>query len=133
MQAELMEAGRGLDPDSVVDANRDYFRRKLPGGEFVAFIAEEEGRIVATSGMLVYEAPPTPGNPAGIEGYIMNMYTLPAFRSRGLATHLVDSLVEHARSLGSRRVWLRASDSGAPVYARYGFQKYDRYMHFRME
>jgi hypothetical protein len=77
MQAELNEDGRGLSPDSVMAFNRDYFERQLPKEAFVAFVAESEGEIVATSGMVVYEAPPTPGNPSGVEGYIMNMYTLP--------------------------------------------------------
>jgi GNAT superfamily N-acetyltransferase len=133
MQAELTEGERGLDPDSVVDKNRDYFRRRLAIGDFVAFLAEEAGRIIATSGMVIYEAPPTPGNPAGIEGYIMNMYTLPEARGRGIATKLIDALTNHARGLGARRVWLRASDEGERVYARYGFQKYDRYMQLRIE
>jgi GNAT superfamily N-acetyltransferase len=132
MQAELMENDRGLDPDSVLEGNRDYFRRKLASGDFLAFLAEEGGQIVATSGMVVYEAPPTPGNPSGVEGYIMNMYTVPGARGRGLATRLVDALVEEARTLGARRTWLRASDAGKPVYERYGFHQYDRYMHFRI-
>jgi GNAT superfamily N-acetyltransferase len=124
MQAELLTTGdRTLALDAASPRqNRDYFREKLPTGEFVAFLAETGGVIVGTGGIVVYRAPPTQGNPTGIEGYVMNMYTVPSYRGRGIATRLLDHLVEHVRDLGGRRAWLRASDSGRPVYHRYGFR-----------
>jgi GNAT superfamily N-acetyltransferase len=133
MQAELNEDGRGLSPDSVMAFNRDYFERQLPKEAFVAFVAASEGEIVATSGMVVYEAPPTPGNPSGVEGYIMNMYTLPKWRSHGLARRLLDCLTEYARGLGARRVWLRASAQGRRVYEPYGFAGDKNQMFLRLD
>jgi ribosomal protein S18 acetylase RimI-like enzyme len=123
MQSELMstESG-GLSADDLVKRNHDYFREKLPTGDFVAFVAESSGAIVATSGVVVYRAPPTGGNPTGVEGYVMNMYTVPTHRGRGIATRLLDQIVAHIRALGGHRVWLRASDLGRPVYHRYGFR-----------
>jgi GNAT superfamily N-acetyltransferase len=134
MQAELMAAdGRPLALEEVAGHNRDYFREKLPTGDFVGFLAESGGVIVATSGMVVYRAPPTPGNPTGVEGYIMNMYTVPAYRGQGIARRLLDSLVEYAAGIGGRRVWLRASDLGRPVYDRFGFAGDDpHYMLYRI-
>jgi len=123
MQSELFATDpHAPSPDDIVDLNRDYFREKLPTGDFVAFVAESDGEIVATSGVVVYRAPPTGGNPTGVEGYIMNMYTVPAHRGDGIATRLLDHIVAHIRSLGGHRVWLRASDYGRPVYHRYGFR-----------
>jgi GNAT superfamily N-acetyltransferase len=123
MQMELFAGdGRGASPEEIVEHNRRYFREHLPVGDFVAFVAEVDGEIVGTSGIVVYQAPPTQGNPTGIEGYVMNMYTVPEHRGHGIATRLLDHLVEHVRALGGRRAWLRASDSGRPVYHRYGFR-----------
>jgi ribosomal protein S18 acetylase RimI-like enzyme len=123
MQTELFAGdARGTSPDELADYNRQYFLEHLPAGDFVAFLAETGGAIVATSGIVIYAAPPTGGNPTGIEGYVMNMYTVPEYRGRGIATRLLDQLIEHVRSLGGRRAWLRASDSGRPVYHRYGFR-----------
>ncbi len=127
MQRELRE-GKAETPEAWGEENRAYFQRAIPEGAFVAFVVEAEGRIVATSGMVMYEAPPTPGNPSGVEGYIMNMYTLPSWRGKGLATALVDELREHAREGRARRVWLRASDQGKPIYARAGFVENPHYM-----
>jgi GNAT superfamily N-acetyltransferase len=123
MQMELFATdGRGASPDEIVEHNRQYFREHLPAGDFVAFVAEVDGEIAGTGGIVVYRAPPTQGNPTGIEGYVMNMYTVPGHRGYGIATRLLDHLVEHVRGLGGRRAWLRASDSGRPVYHRYGFR-----------
>jgi GNAT superfamily N-acetyltransferase len=133
MQTELLEHHRGFDPAGAAEVNVRYFRERIPAGSFVAYVAEEDGRIIGTSGMVLYEAPPTPGNPTGIEGYIMNMYTLPERRGRGVGGALLDKLIAHARSLGARRVWLRSSDPGRPVYQGRGFEEYPRYMHLRLD
>ena len=133
MQAELQETGgRTLALDDAARYNRDYFREKLPAGEFVAFLADARGVIAGTSGMVVYRAPPTQNNPTGVEGYIMNMYTVPAYRGQGIATRLLERIVEHARGLGARRVWLRASEVGRPVYERFGFGDDPHYMAYRI-
>jgi GNAT superfamily N-acetyltransferase len=134
MQAELLTTGdRTLALDAASPLrNRDYFREKLPTGEFVAFLAEIGGVIAGTSGMVVYRAPPTQGNPTGVEGYIMNMYTVPSYRGQGIATRLLGRLVDQARGLGARRVWLRASDVGRPVYERFGFGDDPHYMSYRI-
>jgi hypothetical protein len=69
MQREFRKSGQAAagaaDPEGLLAANRSFYERKLPTGEFVAFVAAAEGKIVATSGTVVYEAPPTPGNPTG--------------------------------------------------------------------
>ena len=31
---------------------REYFERNIPSGEFLAYVAEDDGRIIATSGMV---------------------------------------------------------------------------------
>jgi GNAT superfamily N-acetyltransferase len=127
-------AARGVaDPEAFVSTNRSYFERKLPTGEFVAIVAEEQGRIVATSGMVVYEAPPTPGNPSGVQGYVINMYTLPEHRGQGLARALLDELIAHAKSLGARRVWLRTSEMGRSLYRAAGFFEDEDYMRMAIE
>lgn len=65
---------------AVEEATRAYFARTLPRDEFVAFVAEHEGTIVGTSGLVPYQRPPSQRNPGGREAYVLNMYTLPAWR-----------------------------------------------------
>jgi GNAT superfamily N-acetyltransferase len=129
MQTELGNA----HATQWAEVNQSYFERKMASEDFVAFVAEDGREIVATSGIVVYEAPPTGGNPTGIEGYIMNMYTAPEYRGKGLAGALLDRLVEYVRARGGRRLWLRTSEMGRGVYARAGFRENEDYMQLRLE
>lgn len=46
----------------------------------------------------------------------------PAHRSRGLGADLVDGILADLEPLGLRRVLLKASTEGAPLYVRAGFE-----------
>jgi len=128
MQVELHEAGHGVSPDDIIDQMRDYFTKQLTGFHFAAFLAEAEGRVIGTGGVVVFDVPPSPSNPSGAEGYVMNMYTVPEWRGRGVAHTIIDALVRHAYHEGARRMWLRTTDDGESVYERFGFRKRDHYM-----
>ena len=111
----------GADVGELGAAMRDYFMRKMPSGEFLAWVAESEGAIVATSGVTIFERPPNGGNLAGLEAYLSNMYTLTEWRGRGVGTALVATIVAHLKATQVRRIWLHATEQGRPVYARAGF------------
>jgi GNAT superfamily N-acetyltransferase len=102
-------------------AMREYMVRKMPGGEFLAWVAVGGGAIVATSGVTIFERPPNGANPSGLEAYLSNMYTVPAWRGRGVGTALVGAVVAHLRRTRVRRIWLHATEQGRRVYAKAGF------------
>lgn len=114
-----MKAGVGLG--ELGAAMREYMLRKMPSGEFLAWVAEDEGAIVATSGVTIFERPPNGANIAGLEAYLSNMYTVPAWRGRGVGTALVATIVTHLKTTRVRRIWLHATEQGRPVYAKAGF------------
>jgi GNAT superfamily N-acetyltransferase len=111
----------GVDGGELGAAMREYLARKMPAGEFLAWVAESGGAIVATSGVTLFERPPNGSNLSGLEAYLSNMYTLLAWRGRGLGTALVATAVAHLKATRVRRIWLHATDQGRPVYAKAGF------------
>jgi len=125
---EVGQFAEGVDAGAVAGAFRRYLHRKLPAGEFLAWVAEEDGEIVATSGLVFFERPPNGTSPTGLEAYVMNMYTRPLWRGRGLATALLDAAIVHVKRTDARRVWLHATDVGRPVYERAGFVASDSEM-----
>lgn len=127
MQEEMGE-GRGADPDAIVDATRDYFQKQLTGKHFVGILAEDAGRIVGTGSFVVYDTPPSTANPSGVDAYVLNMYTVPGYRGRGVARQILDALLARAYEEGARRIWLRTSDQARTVYEHLGFQSRDNYM-----
>jgi GNAT superfamily N-acetyltransferase len=129
--AMLAELNELVDHHAAAEANRRYFYEKLPIGEFIAFLAEAAGQVVATSGLVLWERPPT-SRSRGLDGYIMNMYTTPQWRGRGIATALIRRLIHCAQEAGAGRVFLRAvGPRGKRIYERLGFSPSDTYMEFR--
>jgi GNAT superfamily N-acetyltransferase len=76
---------------------------------------------VATSGVTLFERPPNGANLAGLEAYLSNMYTVPAWRGRGVGTALVETIIAYLKRTRVRRIWLHATEQGRPVYAKVGF------------
>ena len=90
-------------------------------GSFAAVLVLAGGELAATGAVSFYEVMPTCHTPTGKKAYIMNMYTAPAWRRRGLATRVLDRLVRECRARGVDTITLEATAMGRPVYERYGF------------
>ena len=56
------------------------------------------------------------------------MYTAPDYRGRGIATTLLNKLLDVAKQRGVHQIWLHASHLGKPVYERVGFVEANEYM-----
>jgi GNAT superfamily N-acetyltransferase len=108
------------DPEALRRDNAAWLEEHFQH-DFMAWMADLDGRPVASAGLLWFPHPPGPTNPAGLEAYILNVYTRPEARRLGLARALMERLVAEARRAGVRRIWLRASDEGRPLYESMGF------------
>jgi len=64
---------------------------------------------------------------------MMNMYTLPAWRGRGIATALLRHLIQLARQTNCSRVSLHATPKAVPVYARLDFKSADAEMRLALQ
>ncbi len=72
--------------------------------------------------MVEHRIPPSPQNPLGRSGYIMNMYTVPSWRRQGIATTILQKLFEVASQRGYRRVSLHALPEAQSIYDKSGFR-----------
>jgi GNAT superfamily N-acetyltransferase len=100
----------------------DYFQATLATGEFQAWLATANGQIVGTSGLVYMSRPPSYNNLSGRDAYIMNMYTLPAWRGRGIGTALFQQVLDEIRTSGSGKVLLHATEQGRALYEKFGFR-----------
>jgi len=103
------------------EATYRYLSEALPHRKFLAWVAEEDGQVVATSGLIFFEQAPTPTNLIGNEGYVLNMYTLPQWRGRGIARTLLEEIISYVKNTGIPQLWLYATDQGRPLYEKLGF------------
>jgi GNAT superfamily N-acetyltransferase len=133
LRAAFLAEVSGADPTDprLLDALRRYFRVAVPAGEFVAHIAETAETAplaVATGGLVFHRHAPSAKSLDGLEGYVMNMYTAPAWRGRGIAGRLLQLLLANARRRGCARVSLHAVPPARPLYAQAGFAAVDSEM-----
>lgn len=122
---ETLGAGDEDDTGLLEEELREYFAKTIPAGGFVAWLAEYEGEIIATSGMVLWQKPGRYTSLSGKTGYILNMYTVPEARGLGIAGRLLNELIGEAKSLGVKRLHLRATEDGMGIYRRAGFAEPD--------
>jgi len=101
---------------------REYFSGAIPSNDFIAWLAEYNGTVIATSGMVIWQIPARYGGlESGKLGYILNLYSVPEVRRRGICTLLLTELIKEAKSLGLRYLHLHASEEGINIYRKKGF------------
>lgn len=128
---QLREEGAKEDID-LRPALRDNYMRHMKDGTFVSWIAEDEGKIIGTSGMSFVEKPPYFGCPSGKMGLLSSMFTNPAYRRKGIAKELLHRVVEEAKNYGCGTVQITASDMGVKLYTAYGFVHNGNFMQYKL-
>jgi GNAT superfamily N-acetyltransferase len=100
-----------------------WVRTRMAAGDYRTWLAEDGSRIVAGAAAWERERhPPVTGrHPRYV--YVLNVYTEPGYRLRGIARLLLDTIVEWARTAGHDTIDLTASAEGQPLYESLGFVK----------
>ncbi len=115
--AGLGEHFSDLDPLYNLDLDDIWQVYVVQGHVFV--VAEENGRLVGTGGLLVQAT----------EGQLVRVSVAQDRRGRGIGRLLVENLVAAAQSQGLARVWMETNDDWHAAQALYracGFQEFDR-------
>lgn len=110
-----------VDMSEVRVQSEEYYREALEKGTHTAYLVYDGDRFVGTGGISFYRVMPTFHNPSGQKAYIMNMYTSPDYRKRGIASKTLDLLVSQAKDRGITHITLEATQMGRPLYEKYGF------------
>ncbi len=108
--------------NSMVSTSESYFLRALADGSYRGWLALAEERVVAGGGVVTS---PWPSHPYDLEcrkATILNMYTHPDYRRRGIARRLMKTMIEWCRKEGFDSVFLHASEHGRPLYESLGFK-----------
>lgn len=105
----------------LAEVLRAYYERHL-GDDFLAVLAETPaGEAAAVAFLTLVERPASPAVPNGWIGEVGNVLVYPPYRHRGLATRIMERLIEEARSRGLARIDLAATPAGRAVYHKLGF------------
>lgn len=100
-----------------------YFERAMQDGRFMAVLAEEDEKVVSFGGMVIKEIPGDANRSTYLEGDILNMYTIPEVRRKGISSLILEKLLNEAKLMGMTKVALHTSKDGEKLYRKFGFSE----------
>lgn len=138
--ALLEETGGPLAPDEregLREANEVFLRETLgsfdEASEWSTWVIDgNDGVPVAMCSVVIWKRPPYPGNLAGLDAYLLNMFTLPSHRGQGMAHALLQAALSDTRRRGASKLVLHATEAGRAIYAPAGFEASGAYMELRL-
>ncbi|MDP9097406.1 MAG: GNAT family N-acetyltransferase, partial [Verrucomicrobiota bacterium] len=117
--------------DDFVAASRKWTERALATGEYLGWFAipkSQPDTIVAGAGVQLRQVPPHPCRPSkegvfakGRHAIVLNVFTEPEWRNRGVAILLMNEIVRWARADKLDRLVLHASAQARALYEKMGF------------
>ena len=99
------------------------YKKALCDDTHIAYLIFNENCFVGTGGVSFFQVMPTYHNPSGKKAYIMNMYTHPDYRRKGIAYQTLDRLIRDTKYKGITSISLEATAMERPLYEKYGFVK----------
>lgn len=100
---------------------KDFFSNSIAEGTSISWLALVDNDVAGIGSVLFRNQPGNFKNPSGRWGYIMNMYTLPEYRKRGIGNGILNRLMDSSHALGITAFELHATADGVPVYEKSGF------------
>ena len=117
-----MGEGTAEELDRMVEVASPWLARALADGSYRHWLAvDSSGRVCGGGGVLLGPWPANPKDPCTERAVILNVYTEPDFRKRGIARQVMLTILDWIKKRGLRSVNLHASDEGRPLYEKLGF------------
>jgi GNAT superfamily N-acetyltransferase len=107
---------------AVVTATADYLKKAIPEGSFRSWLACDNGRVVAGGAVVISAWPAHAYDLECRRATILNVYTEPEYRRRGIARQIMEVMIAWCKQEGFARVSLHASNQGRHLYESLGFE-----------
>jgi GNAT superfamily N-acetyltransferase len=118
-----MGEGTVEELDRMVKVTDPWLARALADGSYRHWLAlDASSRVVGGGGALLCPWPANPKDPCTQRAVILNVYTEPEFRKRGIARQVMVTILAWVKEQGLRSVNLHASAEGRPLYEKLGFE-----------
>ena len=106
----------------------NYYKEALKNNTHTAYLVFDNDKFIGAGGIDYYKVMPSYHNPSGNTAFIMNIYTNPDYRRKGIAYKVLDLLVKDAKERGVENIILDSTLMGRPLYEKYSFVKINDYM-----
>ena len=102
---------------------REFFENMFASNQWMVWVAEIEGRIIAHVFLQIIETIPRPGRQRSPYGYVTNVYTIPEYRSQGFGSRIMEELNRWAQQNQLTFLMVWPSETSVDFYERHGFEK----------
>ncbi len=117
-----MGEGTVEELDRMVVVAKPWLERALADGSYRHWLAlDGSGRVAGGGGVLLGPWPANPKDACTERAVILNVYTEPEFRKRGIARQIMVTILAWIKQRGLRAVNLHASAEGRRLYEKLGF------------
>src|SRR5215469_2965843 len=107
---------------TMVTVTADYLNKAMPEGSFRSWLACHNGRVVGGGAVVISSWPAHAYDLECRRATILNVYTEPEYRRRGIARQVMETMIAWCKQAGFARVSLHASEHGRPLYESLGFE-----------
>ena len=116
---------QGERPVSVVNELKNelisYFTSGIQNATVIALVAIFEEKPVAYGAVVLRSVPGDFNSTAYVEGDVLNMYTIPEARRRGISKMILLGLIDEAQRQGVSKLALHTTAAGEKLYRSVGF------------
>ncbi|WP_461257241.1 GNAT family N-acetyltransferase, partial [Treponema sp. R80B11-R83G3] len=81
------------------------------------------GNVVSVAYLIISEYPSNPNLINGKVGTLLNVYTFPEYRKKGIAKKLIEEIIKEAKLIGVSGIDLKATEVGYNLYKKLGFNE----------
>ncbi|MCC6614792.1 MAG: GNAT family N-acetyltransferase [Anaerolineae bacterium] len=110
--------------DEATDAFNRWVTVRVAEGRYLGwFIETVENDVVAGGGLWLMDHVPLKLNDSPYRAHVMNIYTEPSYRRRGLARSIMQAIIGWCAEQGIKTITLHASEEGYLLYTKLGFER----------
>ncbi len=107
---------------AMVSVTADYLKKAIPEGSFRSWLACDNRMVVAGGAVVVSPWPAHAYDLACRRATVLNVYTDPDYRRRGIARQVMEAIIAWCKQEGFAHVSLHASEHGRHLYETLGFE-----------
>lgn len=104
-RVEVLKSANQLDASADLSVIKKqthlYYQKAFTLNSHIAYIVFDGSKFIGTGGVSFFRVMPTYHNPSGYKAYIINMYTIPSHRRKGVAYKTLELLVKEAKRKAS--------------------------------
>ncbi len=104
--------------EDFINYSKEYFLN----GDQTTILAFDGESMVGCASISYISVMPTVDHMSGKRAHLMNVYTRPEYRGKGIAYKMADLLIKEAWERGVTEVSLDATEAGRPLYRKLGFK-----------